>query len=69
MTVPRARTFRISELAAKGLTEAAIRRKWEATPKGIEEAVIKLKMKAIEKRMTAVKLAVDVANTKARNLY
>jgi len=67
--VTKMKSIVMDELSAKGASEATIKRKWEATPKGIEETIILLKMRSMARRMSGIKLAVDVANTKARNLY
>lgn len=44
-------------------------REWESTELGIKEMRLRLKMKGIEKKLSAAKSYLDVANNEARNLY
>ena len=50
-------------------SDAMANRIWESTEMGIKEMEIKLKMKIKEKKISAIKTALDVANMEAYNQY
>lgn len=44
-------------------------KEWDATELGIQEMRLRLRMKGLEKKLSAAKSYLDVANNEARNLY